>query len=179
MVFELDQMRRFLTVLSWICLSSGLVPTPPNLAIELPSPLLTSQVASPTKTEVKNLFQQLAKALKQQDRDPDQIIEFYAPDCGFEITIANTGQSVRLDRQQYYQTLKTSLQNKAHSYQQAIAHIQISGQRAIVEATVTEQMTYASGLRVQGISQQVSVVEKRNGQLLITQVTANTQLESE
>ncbi|MBW4550614.1 MAG: nuclear transport factor 2 family protein [Aphanocapsa sp. GSE-SYN-MK-11-07L] len=172
-------MRRYLATLLWICLGGGLGVTPISSTFGLSSSP-PGQVTSPTKAEVENFFQQLAKAWSQKDRNPDQIIEFYAPDCDFEITIANTGQSVRLDRQQYYQTLQSSLQNnKAHSYQQAIAKIHISGQQAIVQATVTERITYASGLSIRGISQLVSVVKKRDGKLVITQVTANTQLEPE
>jgi hypothetical protein len=173
-------MRRYLKTLVWICLSGGLAVTPISLSFGLASSPATSQVTSPTKAEVKNFFQQLAKAWSQKDRNPDQIIEFYAPDCSFEITIANTGQSVQLNRQQYYQTLQTSLKNnKAHSYQQAIAKIQISGQQAIVQATVTEKITYASSLSIRGISQEISQLERRHGKLLITQVKANTQLQPE
>jgi hypothetical protein len=161
-----------------LLLASG--PPLATFGAELPSPTPTTQAASPSQAEVRQLFQQLAEALAQKDRNPDQIMRFYAPDCSFEITITNTGQSVRLDRQQYYQALEISLQqHKAHSYQQAIAKIQISGQRAIVQATVTESITYASGLAVQGISQQVIVLEERNSKLLITQVAANTCLEPE
>ncbi len=149
-------------------------------AAEFPSPVPTYQVASPSQAEVRQLFKQLEGALTKKDRSPDQIIGFYADDCSFEITITTTGQSVRLDRQQYYQALKISLKNnKAHSYQQAIANIRIAGQRAIVQATITENMTYASGIAVQGISRQEIVLEKRDGKLLITQVAANTRLEPE
>jgi hypothetical protein len=159
-----------------LLLVSGLPLT--TFAATLPSLTSKTEVASPSQTEVRQLLAQLAEALTQKNRNPDQIMGFYAADCSFAITIVTTGQSVRLNHQQYYRALKISLQeHQAHSYQQAIENIQISGQRAIVQTTVTESITYASGVAVQGISREVSVLEKRNGKLLITRVVTSTNLE--
>lgn len=131
-----------------------------------------------TEQTIQQMLGKMDKAI--QEKDAQGVVDLMSPDVSITMNISMGGrqQSVRINRDQYLQSLKEGwAAYEDYKYQRSNLKIEIAegSKKAVVKADILESMAI-DGQVVQATTREESMVELINGKPLFTKLVGYTSM---